>query len=481
MDEQKNQHESLNPQLPLLLVDDAELALKSYSAMLRQGGYNHLILCQDSRRVLPLLAEHGAEAVLLDLHMPHLSGEELLPQIVRDFPHVPVVIVTANDKVETAVRCIKSGAFDYVVKPVPRDRLLATIRQASCFRDLTRENRTLGARFLAKKLEEPEIFLEIVTNNEAMREIFQYVEAVARTKQPILITGETGVGKELLARAIHRASGRQGEFVAFNAAGLDDELFADTLFGHLKGAFTGAGRSRRGLVEEAAGGTLFMDEIGDLSLVSQVKLLRLLQESEYLPLGADTPKPMTARIVAATNRQLTDLQGSERFRKDLYYRLSAHHIHVPPLRERLDDLPLLLAHFGSLAAQTFNRVPPRFPETLPPLLAMYDFPGNIRELQAIIFDAVSRQQSSAIALEVFEHRILPGLSGRHRPALPVAGNGEPLVHFSPVCLPTLEQLKSCLIEEALVRTRGNKTLAAKLIGISRQALNWRRKKMEGGD
>lgn len=474
----------LSPSSSLILVDDSELTLKIYFAMLKKGGYSNLLVCQDSRRLMSMLATHDAEAILLDLHMPNLSGTELLPMVAQDYPHIPIIVITSDEQLQTAVQCIKTGAFDYVVKPVPRERLLATVRQAVSFRELNRENRSLSKRFLHKELKRPEHFNEIVTNNHEMLEIFQYVEVVAPTKQPLLITGETGVGKELLARAVHRAGGTQGEFVAFNVAGLDDELFSDTLFGHLKGAFTGAERPRRGLVEAAAGGTLFLDEIGDLSLACQVKLLRLLQEREYLPLGADAARPVTARIVAATNRDLVDLQGSEIFRKDLYYRLSAHHVHLPPLRDRLNDLPLLLEHFVVAAAAAFNRKPPHFPKNLIPLLEMYDFPGNIRELRAMVMDAVSRSPVSRLAIQPFEKRIIAKTSkliGRRNPGCAAATADdetcEQLAPYRPYDrLPTLEQAKQCLIEEALKRTGGNKTLAAKLIGVTRQALNWRCRK-----
>jgi DNA-binding NtrC family response regulator len=242
--------------------------------------------------------------MLLDLSMPHISGGELLSLVNKDFPEVPIIIITGSNDVETAVACMKSGAFDYMVKPVEKSRLISGVKRAIEIRELQRENRLLRARVLLGEMEHPEAFSEIITDSEAMRSIFQYIEAISNTSQPVLITGETGVGKELVARAIHRLSNRKGDFVPVNVAGLDDNIFADTLFGHKKGAFTGADQPRSGMIEQASGGTLFLDEIGDLSPASQVKLLRLLQDGEFFPLGSDIVKHSDARVVVATNQNL---------------------------------------------------------------------------------------------------------------------------------------------------------------------------------
>jgi DNA-binding NtrC family response regulator len=281
------------------LVDDEEQALKSFEMVLRSASMNNFISCHDSRDVMPLLHSRDIEVMLLDLRMPHISGEELLPKIISDYPEVPVIIVTGANDVETAVKCMQQGAFDYIVKPAEKSRLVASTRRAVEIRELQRENRLLKTHVLSNKLDTPEAFSEIITISTGMRSIFQYVEAIAASPRPVLITGETGVGKELIARAVHRLSHRTGAFVPVNVAGLDDNVFADTLFGHKKGAFTDAREARSGLVEQAAGGTLFLDEIGDLNTASQVKLLRLLQEGEYFPLGSDLAKRSNARIVVA--------------------------------------------------------------------------------------------------------------------------------------------------------------------------------------
>ncbi len=360
----------LFPSNPILLVDDEAEMLRSFKLTLRSNGIGNVALCRDPRDVLPLLLKREAEVILLDLTMPFISGAELLSMIAGEFPGTPVIIVTGTNEVDTAVQCMKDGAFDYMVKPVEKRRLVSGVRRAIEIRELQLENRLLRERILSGGLENPDAFSRIVTNNRRMRSLFQYIETIAKSPQPVLITGETGVGKELMARAVHALSLRHGRFVTVNAAGIDDNAFSDTLFGHGKGAFTGADQMRKGLVEEAAGGTLLLDEIGDLGADSQVKLLGLVQEREYFPLGSDLPKMTDARIIGATNHDLQALRESCRFRKDLYYRLRAHHLHIPPLRERLDDLPLLVDHFLEKAARSLGGKKPTPPAFQTNLLAL---------------------------------------------------------------------------------------------------------------
>jgi len=461
---------SIYPRQPVMLVDDEVQALDSFELALRSENVNNIIRCQDSRGVIPLLAEKEIEVMLLDLRMPHLSGEELLPMITSDFPEVPVIVITGADDVETAVKCMKAGAFDYIVKPAEKSRLSASAKRAIKLRELQRENQLLKAHVLSDKLEYPEAFAEIITDSKMMRSVFQYIEAIGASPQPVLITGETGVGKELVASAIHTVSGRQGDFIGVNVAGLDENVFADTLFGHRKGAFTGADQARTGLVEQASGGTLFLDEIGDMSPVSQVKLLRFLQEGEFFPLGSDVAKRSDARIVVATNQNLETLQESGSFRKDLYYRLRIHHIHIPPLRHRREDLPILLDHFLGQAATTLGKNKPTPPRELTTLLGVYHFPGNVRELESLIFDAVSKHKSGKLSTEVFKTYI-----SREHPALAEDSKQVPaeetaLITFAEQ-LPTLKQSEQMLISEALKRSEGNQAIAAMHLGISRQALN----------
>ncbi len=314
-------------------------------------------------------------------------------------------------------------------------------------------------------------FTEIITQDRALFAIFRYLEAIGPSPQPVLITGETGTGKELIARALHRLSQRPGELVAVNVAGLDDTLFSDTLFGHAKGAYTGADRPREGLVASAGEGTLFLDEIGDLTVPSQVKLLRLLQDGAYYPLGADRPRQSRARIVVATNCGVAHAVAAGAFRKDLYYRLRTHQLQLPPLRRRTGDLPLLVNHFVDGTARALGKAAPILPDALYPLLRTYSFPGNIRELEAMVFDAVARCQGPTLPLQSFKEAI-----GGEPPLAAAETAGESFASFAAVFpdrLPTLKEIEVALIDEALARADGNQGVAARILGISRQALNKR--------
>jgi DNA-binding NtrC family response regulator len=359
-----------------------------------------------------------------------------------------------------------------LIKPVDDVRLLACIRRAISLSEARRENRLLKDYLLTDRLEHPEVFSGIITRSKAVRAIFQYVEAIATTILPVLITGETGVGKELIARAVHGLSGRQGEFVAVNVAGVDDHFFSDTLMGHKKGAFTGADRDRKGLIEQAWAGTLFLDEIGDLSTESQVKLLRLLEERKYYPVGSDVPKMTDARIVVATHQDIEPMQAEGKFRRDLFFRLRTHHVHLPPLRERRQDIPLLVEHFLEKAAQSLGKRKITPPKELFTLLAAYHFPGNIRELEGMIYDAVSRHKSGILSLESFREKIAP----RQKEGRPFS---QPETEASPAAmeiifpdrLPTLKEVEQILIDETLKRAGENQTVAAQMLGLTRRALN----------
>jgi transcriptional regulator with PAS, ATPase and Fis domain len=305
--------------------------------------------------------------------------------------------------------------------------------------------------------------------------LFNYIESTAKTSEPVLVRGETGTGKELIARAIHELSGNTGEFVAINVAGLDDNVFSDTLFGHVKGAFTGADSERLGLIERAANGTLFLDEIGDLSPSSQIKLLRLLQEKEYMPLGQDTNRTSSARIVASTHVDLRDLQQKELFRQDLHYRLRTHRISLPPLRERKEDLGLLVDHFVQCAAETLKKKKPKIPEELIILLETYNFPGNIRELQAMVFDAIAQNNNGVLPLSVFRKHISRAQQDKTKHHTSEPNRGIPITFADP--LPTIKQATRMLVEEAMYRAGNNQSTAASLLGISQQALSKRLKNL----
>jgi len=464
------------PSFGVLLVDDELPWLRSLSLTLEgPGGITNLLQCQDSREAIPLLERHDIGLVVLDITMPHISGEELLEKIVTDFPQVRVIILSGMNQLEIAVNCMRIGAFDYFVKTVDEKRLVDGVRRAIRMLELERENRAIRSHFFRDTLEFPEAFADIVTCSQAMHTRFQYIEAVAPSSQPILISGESGVGKELFAKAVHSLSGRSGPLVPVNVAGLDDNVFADTLFGHVKGAFTGAESLRKGMIESASGGTLFLDEIGDLSQASQVKLLRLLQDGEYFPLGSDQSKKMTARIIVATHADLEAKMAKGEFRRDLYYRLISHHVQLPPLRERKEDIPLLLDRFLEESARQLGKRKPTPPKELAMLLATYDFPGNVRELEAMVYDAVSMHTTKTMSMNSFMERI------EATSQLPEVEASQPLdnPYAALATLPTLQQAGELLVDEALQRSGGNQSIAARLLGISQPALSKRLKQARG--
>lgn len=463
------------PSFGILLVDDEASFLRSLSiALERSGGITNIQRCQDSREVMAILERENIGLVTLDLTMPHLSGESLLAQIVEEHPEVGVIVISGLNQVETAVNCIKLGAFDYFVKTDEPDRLIAGIRRAIRLQELRQENQELRKRFLYDTLERPEAFAHIVTGDKGMRSVFQYLESVAVSRQPILICGESGTGKELIARAAHTLSDRTGPLVCVNVAGLDDNMFADTLFGHERGAFTGANQPRAGMIERAAGGTLFLDEIGDLSLASQVKLLRLLQEGEYYPLGSDRPKRIQARVLVATHQDLSKKQASGEFRKDLYYRLRTHLVRIPPLRQRKQDIQLLLEHFLTEAAEELGKSKPTIPRELPVLLSNYRFPGNVRELRAMVYDAMSVHRSRMLSMDVFK-RAIDG----HYDEINDVMTEERAVFVPDEPLPSLSEVADLLVQEAMRRAEGNQSIASRLLGVSQPALSKRLKRLQG--
>jgi DNA-binding NtrC family response regulator len=303
-----------------------------------------------------------------------------------------------------------------------------------------------------------------------MHAIFSYIEAISESTKPVLITGESGTGKELFARAIHKASGREGKFVPVNVGGLDDTVFSDTLFGHRKGAFTGADAERRGLIEEAANGTIFLDEIGSLEKSSQIKLLRLLQENEYYPLGSDTCKTARAAVVAATNEDLKVGMKAGLFRNDLYFRLLTHHIHIPALRDRRGDIPALIDHFLE-QAKSSGKNKPSIPPELPQLLDHYDFPGNIRELGALIFDMAARCTSGTLDINHARDYIARQTGASADALLIDTCNQFAIPYYGE--FPKLRVVEDYLISEAMTRAEGNQYRAAEMLGVAQSTL-WRR-------
>jgi DNA-binding NtrC family response regulator len=457
---------ALYPRFPIAIVDDEETILASVSGILKAEGISNVITVQDPRRLEALIAERGIAVILLDLIMPVVGGVELLSRIRQDFPRVSVAIVTGNKDVDRAIECMKLGAADYLTKPVERARLITTVKRLIEIQDLASENQAIRDRLLDRAKGRSRAFEPIVGGSEAIDRVMRYAEAIAPSSHPVLITGETGVGKELFARAVHELSGRSGAFVATNAAGHDDAFFSDLLFGHRAGAYTGSVGALDGLLDRAKDGTLFLDEIGDLSRSSQVKLLRTIETGEYYPIGSDLMKRSKARIIVATNRELDKAMADGSFRRDLFFRLHSHHIEIPPLRERLVDLPLLVEHFLRKASLEIGREPPIPGPGLHAALSAYSFPGNVRELEAMIFEALTSRAGDFLGPEAF-----PQLSDPLRVTCPVRSA---CLEF-PDPLPSLKEISDLLVTEALARAHGNQTIAARLIGVSPQAISKRLK------
>lgn len=485
-------HQPMNASEPrILVVDDEEPMRKSTLRMLKSAGYSQLYEADRGEIAQELIEKEQIDLVFLDITMPGQGGEATLDWSSQNHPDVPVVMITGRLEGDIMLRCLKMGAYDYITKPFEPIRISTTAEKALLQRRSNQDLENLQDGLFRTSPGNKGPFQEILTGSENMTRLFAYAESSARSDRDMLITGETGTGKDLFARAVHQISGRNGQYVPVNAAGLDDQLFADTLFGHLEGAFTGANSKRAGLIEKAEGGTLFLDEIGDLSIPSQVKLLRVLQEREFMPLGSDKTVKTTARVVAATSVDLHAKMEEGTFRKDLYFRLKAHHLHIPPLRARKGDIKLL---FNSFLDRFLEESGKSLDEPISPhsllLIESYPFPGNIRELEAMVYDLVYKMESNTISLLDIKgaldlEKIKPtGISARIKttqpnteqeqtPSLPEKNS-----FFFPDPLPTVDELTDALILEALDRAGGNKTQAAAVIGMSRKGLLNRLNRMD---
>lgn len=459
---------------PILIVDDEASILQSIEITLRTHNYNNIVCIQQSDKVIDYVRNNPIEIILLDLTMPRVCGEKILREINQDFPEIPVIVITGLNDVQVAVSCMQLGAVDYLLKPVERSRLLSSVNKVVELSDLKRQYSLLKKHLLSDTLENQQAFSHIKTQSKRMKSIFQYMEAIGKSNESVLIAGETGTGKELFAKSMYQLNNYKGKFVTVNVAGLDDNMFSDSLFGHVNGAFTGASSRRDGLVEQAENGVLFLDEIGDLAYASQVKLLRLIQEKEYYPLGADVPRRAKCRILVATNMDLKKKMEEGVFRKDLYYRLSVHTVNLPPLRKRLEDIGVLVDHFIEEAAKSMNKNKPTPPTELNCLLGSYSFPGNVRELRSMVYDAVSQHKSRVMSMRVFQEHISANM-----------GCSIPLIRAKVGCvnffqdfedLPQIKNIVEELIQEAISRSNGNQSVAAKMLGVSRQTLYSKLKK-----
>jgi two-component system NtrC family response regulator len=449
------------PRPTILLIDDDQSLRRVTEFTLHEAGYR-VITAADGAEGLRLFGRENPALVITDIQMPGLSGYEVLKKVKEQSPAALVIVITAYGTVEKAVEAMKLGAYDYLTKPFSRDELTLTVGKALAYEGLREENRKLR-----EELTDKADFSRLVGMSESMREVFALVRKVAASEATVLIGGESGTGKELVARAIHSGSERQGgPFVAVNCAAIPRDLLESELFGHARGAFTGAIKERKGKFEQAEGGTLFLDEVGDLPLDLQPKLLRALQEREIEPVGG-APRRIDVRLVAATNRDLEAALADGSFREDLYYRLAVIPLHLPPLRERRDDIPLLVRHFLDKHGE---KTPIVCSDATLAALADYDWPGNVRELENAVERMLILRRGESIELED-----LPPKIRRPRPlgATPVAG-----VLNLPVEGYSLEDLEKEAVLEALRRNDWNQTRAAAFLRIPRHTLLYRMEKYD---
>ena len=434
----------------LLIVDDDLVARELLAETLGREGYR-VRVAGGGEEALRLAGAEPFDMALVDLRMPDVDGLAVLKQLAMIQPDLPVVILTAFATIETAIAAVNAGAFDYLSKPFRMEEIKIVVRRTLDARRLARENlqyrQELGARYG---------FEGLVGQSHQMVEIYKLIARMAALETTVLIEGETGTGKELVARAIHGASGRAARpFVVVDCAALPETLFESELFGHERGAFTGAFAARRGLLETAAGGTCFLDEIGELTAPLQAKLLRTLQERSVRRVGGNDEIPFDVRVVVATNRDLRKLVADGGFRDDLYYRLNVVTITVPPLRERASDIPLLAQHFLEVFARRTGRVVKRLAPESVALLAGYRWPGNVRELEHVIERAMALSSSETLLPDDFPAHLV---EERDRaPRLPAEGM-------------TLEDVKRWYVNKVLEESGGNKLRAAELLGIDRRTL-----------
>ena len=447
----------------IIAIDDDQTFLKTIKRGLVTSGFKYITLVDDPEKAVLMFKEgQSFDVALIDVSMPGMDGLELLEKIKAGSPETECIMITGLDEAATAVRAMKIGAYDYLVKPVEKDDLILTINRA------LERKRLFNIADIGKGSHPPELlnedaFTSIVTGSADVLKILKEAELHAAGDAPVLITGESGTGKELLARAVHAASPRAASvFTPVNMASLTGSMFDAEFFGHTKGAFTGAQIDRPGYLEHSNTGTLFLDEISNLPFELQGKLLRVLQDGEYLKLGSDTPRKTDVRFISATNEDLEKLMTQKRFRRDLYYRLKGGWLHLPALRQRKEDIPVLVSHFLNEFLGKDNH--PGIEEDALSMLFNYDYPGNIRELRSMVKSAVNLAQGRKISKKCFPEPI-----GKQKPKKKPA----PPPGTEPVA--TLAQKERSYILNVYRQTGNNKSQTARLLGI---ALNTLRKKLK---
>ena len=443
----------------ILVIDDEKNIRTGLQAALELDGYE-VLLAEDGTTGLSLALNNEVDLVITDLRMPGVSGEEVLRRITTETPGIPVIVLTGHGTVENAVEAMRSGAYDFLTKPLNLDRLSLLVKRALQSRELVLQNRELE-----QEAEKRKSFEHIIGKSPSMLKLFDVVKRVAPTRASVLITGESGVGKELIANALHNLSTRKDNpIIKVHCAALAENILESELFGHEKGAFTGAVSRRRGRFELAHGGTIFLDEIGEINQSVQIKILRVLQEKMFERVGGEDTIEVDVRVITATNRDLEKEIAEGRFREDLFYRLNVVRIHVPPLRERKDDLPLMISAFVKEFAEENGKVIENIDPKARQALYAYDWPGNVRQLRNCIESAVVMTTGTVITLDELPPSIremdeVPAIT------IPVGA--------------TMADAEREIIMQTLAAQNGNKSKTAEILGIGRKTLH--RKLDEYGD
>jgi len=435
----------------ILIVDDEERMRRVLQMMLEREGYE-VKLAEHGAEALSLLAQEPFDLLITDMRMPEMNGLELLKNIKKIDERIPVIIITAYGTIQNAVEAMKHGAYDYILKPFDMEEMKTIISRALELERLRRER-----EFLREEVWQQYRFEDLIGRSPAMRNIFSQITRIAKTKSTVLITGESGTGKELVARAIHINSPRaNAPFVAINCAALPENLLESELFGHVKGAFTGAVESHPGKFERADGGTLFLDEVSSMSPALQAKLLRVLETQEFERVGGTNTIKVDVRIIAATNKNLEELIREGKFREDLYFRLNVVPIKIPPLRERREDIPLLVRHFVEKFCKEMGKKIKSISKAAMEALVEYDWPGNVRELQNIIERAVVLSEGDTITVND-----LP-----FRPEIPTVQIGD--LPYKEAKERLISRFERDYFEKLLKETGGNISQAARRAGMDRK-------------
>lgn len=435
----------------VLIIDDEKNIREGLSAALEMEGFS-VRLAANGEEGLKQIEKGDIDLVITDLRMPGISGEEVLAKVKGESPSIPIIVLTGHGTIDTAVEAMRNGAYDFLTKPLNIDHLSFIVKRALAGRELEIRHSSLQ-----QELDVKTSFESIIGKSTEMQRIFQMVRKAANSKASVLITGESGTGKELIAKALHNLSPRKaGSFVTVNCAALSESLLESELFGHEKGAFTGATGRKRGRFELANGGTIFLDEIGEINQNVQVKILRVLQDKRFERVGGEETLEVDVRVVAATNRNLEEEIAQNRFREDLFYRLNVVHIQVPPLRDRKDDIPLMLNAFLDEFNQENNKSITGFDSHSRSALYKFDWPGNIRQLRNCVESAVVMCSGSEITLED-----LPPT---------VRGAVESNVIHVPVGI-TMAEAEKIIIQQNLAANGGNKSKTAEVLDIGRKTLH----------